>query len=94
MCTYSNVCIVIVEKQDKPLRICLDLTELNEVIIRDQFLIPTLEEPRTNLNGKSWFSLFDPWWLGKWEIGFCQIKLDETSSYLCTFSTLFGFYRV
>lgn len=36
--------INIVEKPDKALRICLDPVELNKVIIRDLFLIPTLEE--------------------------------------------------
>jgi len=33
--------IVIVEKQDKSLRICLNPVALNKVIIRDKFLIPT-----------------------------------------------------
>jgi len=51
--------IVIVEKHNKPLRICLDPTELNKVLIRDQCLIPIMEELRMNLNGKSWFTLFD-----------------------------------
>jgi len=79
--------LVIVEKQDKSLRVCLDPVELNKVIIRDQFLIPTLEELRLNLNNKKWFTLFDL------KNGFWQIKLDEESSSLCTFSTPFGFYR-
>ncbi|XP_060854871.1 uncharacterized protein K02A2.6-like [Metopolophium dirhodum] len=79
--------LVIVEKRDKSLRVCLDPVELNKVIIRDQFLIPTLEELRLNLNNKNWFTLFDL------KNGFWQIKLDEQSSNLCTFSTPFGFYR-
>jgi len=72
-----------VEKQDKSLRIFLDHVELNKVIIRDQFLIPTLDELRLNLNNKKWFILFDL------KTGFWQIKLDEQSSNMCTFSSPF-----
>lgn len=79
--------IVIVEKSNKNLRICLDPMNLNKVIIRNYFLIPTLDEIRMKLCNKNRFFLLDL------KSGFWQIKLDKESSDVCTFSTPFGFYK-
>lgn len=80
--------LVIVEKHKTgDLRLCIDPKQLNQYLIRDYCLIPTLDEVTAKLAGKRFFCVFDL------KDGFHQIKLDETSSKLCTFSTPFGVYR-
>lgn len=79
--------LVIVEKKDKSLRLCLDPKELNQHILRDYKSIPTPEEISSKLHGKSIFSVIDMadcYW---------HITLDEPSSLLCTFNTPFGRYK-
>lgn len=44
--------LVIVQKPDLLLRICLDPQELNKCLVRIKFLIPTLEEITSKLIGK------------------------------------------
>lgn len=51
------------------------------------FLIPTLEEIKLKLSGKSYFSVLDL------KDGFWHVKLDQESSHYCTFSSPFGCYR-
>lgn len=79
--------LVIIEKVDKNLRICLDPQELNNVLLRNYHLIPTLEEIITKLCHKSVFSVLDL------SDGFYNIKLTDESTKLCAFSTPFGCYR-
>lgn len=79
--------LVIVEKKDKSLRICLDPKDLNKVLIRQYHLIPTLEEIVAKLCNKTIFSVLDL------SDGFYNIKLDENSSDLCTFNSPFGCYK-
>ncbi|XP_030749218.1 uncharacterized protein LOC115877199 [Sitophilus oryzae] len=69
--------LVIVEKPDKSLRVCLDPKDLNRYIGRERYLIPSPEELCNRLAGKEVFSVLDM------KDGFYQIELDEPSSYLC-----------
>lgn len=78
--------IVIVEKPDKSLRICLDPQNLNKYILRNYFHIPTLDELRPKLAHKRYYTVLDL------KNGFYHIQLDEESSKLCTFSTPFGLF--
>ncbi|CAG4976944.1 unnamed protein product [Colias eurytheme] len=79
--------IVLVEKPDGKLRICLDPKFLNEAIKRCHFQLPTLDEIIANLSGANYFSVLDA------SKGFYMLKLDYDSSKLCTFATPFGRYR-
>lgn len=79
--------LVIVEKPDKTLRLCLDCKELNASIKKEPFLIPKPEEIMARLSGKTVFSVLDM------KQGFWHCELNEASSYLCTFNTPFGRYR-
>lgn len=76
--------IVIVEKADKTLRICLDPLHLNKNLCNDQFPIPTLEELSLKLKGKKIFTVLDL------KEGFYHIPLDESSKKLTCFITPFG----
>lgn len=79
--------LVIVQKPDKSLRLCLDPKELNKFIKRDYLLIPTFSDIRSKLKNKRFFTVLDV------KKGFWHIKLDKKSTDLCTFSTPLGYYK-
>lgn len=79
--------LVITEKKIEALRVCLDPRELNKAIKRQHFSIPTPDDVRWKLAGKSIFTILDE------KDGYWQVKLDEPSSMMCTFNTLWGRYR-
>lgn len=81
----SNV--VVVEKPNGSLRICIDPIELNKNIVQEKFTIPTLNEISPMLNNKTHFSILDL------KDGFYHVRLDEESSNLCSFATVFGTYK-
>lgn len=65
----------------------MDPCNLNEAVKRQHYSIPTPEDVRSRLTGKSIFSILDE------KDGYWQIKLDEPSSKLCTFNTPWGRFR-
>ncbi|CAI6369964.1 unnamed protein product [Macrosiphum euphorbiae] len=79
--------LVVVQKPDSSLRICLDPKELNNCLVREQYPVPTLEEITPKLINKKYYSVLDL------RDGYYHIKLDEKSSKYCTFSTPFGNFR-
>jgi len=78
--------LLLVEKKDSSLRLCLDPRDLNKAIKREHYKIPTVEDVASRLHGKRIFSIVDL------KDGFWNIKLDNESSKLCTFNTPFGRY--
>nr|XP_034828815.1 uncharacterized protein K02A2.6-like [Maniola hyperantus] len=79
--------LILVEKKNGQLRVCLDPRNLNEAICRSHYPIPTIDIVRSKLHGASYFSTLDA------SSGFWVICLDLESSMLCTFNTPFGRYR-
>ncbi len=79
--------LVIVEKPNKQLRVCLDPKHLNQAIKRERFMLPTRDEIMSKFANAKYFSKLDA------SSGFWQLRLDEESSKLCTFITPFGRYR-
>lgn len=79
--------LVVVPKKDGKIRLCLDPKDLNQVIQREHYPLPTIEDVATHLHGAKVFTKLDV------RNGFWHIKLDESSSYLTTFNTPFGRYR-
>lgn len=76
--------LVVVEKKNKSLRLCLDPQAINQVIKREQYLIPTVEEVTSKLEGAEFFSVLDL------KDGFWQVKLEKNSRKFCAFNTPFG----
>ena len=74
--------LVIIEKKNGSLRICLDPKPLNVAIKRETHTLPTAEDVQYHLAGMSVFSVVD---MKDW-----HIVLEEESSYLCTFHTPWG----
>ena len=78
--------LVIIEKKNGSLRLCLNPWLLNQVE-REHYRIPTIQEIACDLKGKVVFSTLDL------KDGYWQVELDAQSSFLCTFNTPFGRHR-
>lgn len=79
--------IVIVEKSNGKIRLCLDPSDLNKYTVRKPRVSETIEEICAKFLNKKIFSVFD---LSE---GYHQIEIDEGSSWKCCFATPFGMYR-
>ena len=65
----------------------LNRKDLNKAIHREHHVTPTLEEIIPKLSGATVFSIVDL------KCGYCNVALDEESSYLTTFNSPYGRYR-
>ncbi|KAJ8031349.1 hypothetical protein HOLleu_28054 [Holothuria leucospilota] len=79
--------MVVKEKPNGRLRICLDPSDLNKAVKREHYHLPTVEEITSTLKGAKHFSVLDA------NSGFWQIPLDKESSDLCCFNKPFGRYK-
>ena len=84
---WVNSLVVVEKPKTGKLRICLDPKALNEAIRRPHYPMFTLDDVTSKLTNATCFSILDinhAYWI---------VKLDESSSYLTTFSSPFGRYR-
>ena len=65
-------------------RICVDLTKLNESVMRENYPLPTVDECLSKLAGGRYFSKIDA------NCGFWQINLKKETRLLTTFITHWG----
>ena len=79
--------IVIVEKANGDIRICLDPKDLNRAIKREFSQLPTAEEIMSQMARAKIFTKLDA------SAGYWQVKLDNESSDLLAFNTFFGRYK-
>ena len=79
--------LVVVEKPNGKVRLCLDPRDLNKAIQREHYPMQTVEEVAAELSDAKVFSVLDA------TSGYRHIKLDEKSSELLTFNTPFGRYQ-
>ena len=75
--------LIIVQKPNGKLRICLDPKHLNQAIKRQHYKLPTAEELFSEMHYAKFFTKLDA------SSGYWQIKVDEELSELLTFSTPF-----
>lgn len=79
---------MMVPKKDGKMRFCVDMTAPNKAIRRNYSIrMPTLKQMETAAKGYTWFAKLD---LKK---AFHHIELDESSKYLTTFRTPFGYFQ-
>ena len=76
--------IVVVPKADGRVRTCVDLTKLNESVMRERHQLPAVDQTLAKLAGGKVFSKLDA------NSGFWQIPLSPESAPLTTFITPFG----
>ena len=72
---------VVVPKPNGNLRICLDPKDLNRVLQRENYPLPTIKEVPSRLHGAKVFAMLNV------TSGFWHVVLDEKSSFLTTFNT-------
>uniref|UniRef100_A0A4D5RCR6 RNA-directed DNA polymerase n=1 Tax=Ixodes scapularis TaxID=6945 RepID=A0A4D5RCR6_IXOSC len=78
--------LVVVPKATGGHRLCVDLTKLNRVVLRERHILPTVDQVLGLLGDATVFSKLDA------KSGFYQVKLAEQSQELTTFITPFGRY--
>ena len=79
--------LVILEKPNGKLRICIDPRPLTRVIKKEHLHLPTAEELFSQMSGAKYFSKLDA------SSGYWQIKVDRESSNLLTVGTTIGRFR-
>ena len=78
--------IVPVIKPNKSVRICVDLKRLNTCVLRERYMLPTIDDLLHQLHGAQVFSSLDA------SSGFWAVPLDPESQKLTTFITPYGRY--
>ena len=73
--------MVVVEKKDGSVRICLEPRELNKAILREHHHIPTLDDIAYRFAGVKIFSIVDM------KHGYWHVPLDQESRLFTTFTT-------
>ena len=76
--------MVVVPKPNGNVRICVDLTKLNEAVCREKLQMPSVEHTLAQVSGANVFSKLDA------NSGFFQIPLSQESRLYTTFITPFG----
>lgn len=76
--------MVVVPKQNGKVRICVDLTKLNESVRRERHILPSVEQTLAQIGGAKHFSKLNT------NSGYWQIELAPESAKLTTFITPFG----
>ena len=76
-----------VSQRNGKIRICLDPSNVNKAIKRSIYPMKTVEQVMSQLSGAKYFSTLDA------KSGYCQLPLDEKSSYLTVFNTPLGRFR-
>ncbi|KAL5517029.1 hypothetical protein EMCRGX_G002494 [Ephydatia muelleri] len=76
--------MVVAQKANGSVRICVDLSRLNESVCRERHPLPVVEQVLAQLTGAKVFSKLDA------NSGFWQIPLSPESALLTTFITPFG----
>ncbi len=80
--------MVVAPKKDKEeVRICVDMTPLNESVCREKYILPSVDQTLGMLTDAKFFTRLDA------NIGFWQIPLAEESALLTIFITPFGRYH-
>ena len=74
-------------KSEGQIRVCVDMRQANEAIVRERHITPTITELVNDLNGAAIFSKLD---LNQ---GYNQLELEQSSRYITTFSTHLGLWR-
>ena len=84
--THKDWCspIVVVPKVNGTFSICVYLTKLNEIVRREKFPLPNIDQLLAHLTGATVYTKLDC------NKGFHHIPLSKESQDLTTFITLFG----
>ena len=85
--SYWVSSLVIVQRPNGSLRVCLDPSDLNQAIKRHHLQLPTTDELLSQLSGACYFTKLNA------SNGYWQVRLDDESSHLLVFDTPFDRHR-
>lgn len=78
---------VIVPKENGDIRMCIDMRQVNEAILRQRYPIPTIDELIQDMSESRIFTKLDL------KLGYHQIEIDPDSRDITTFVTHCGLFR-
>jgi hypothetical protein len=78
--------MVVQDKKQGGIRICIDLRKLNDACLHDPFPTPFTDEVLENVGGHEAYSFIDGF------SGYHQIKIAQEDRYKTTFATEWGSY--
>jgi hypothetical protein len=79
--------MIVQEKKQEGIRICVDLRKLNDACLHDPFPTPFTDDVLENVGGHKVYSFTDGF------LGYHQIKIAQEDRYKTTFSTKWGSYQ-
>ncbi len=79
--------MVVVRKASGGIRICCDLSDVNQAVVADKYPLPTMDELSSEFAGAKWFSKIDLRW------GYLQVPLDADSRCLTAMLTPIGLFQ-
>ena len=79
--------VVVVQKKDSSIRLCVDYRRLNQLTHRDSFPLPRIEESLQALGGAKFFSVLDL------TSGYYQVAVHPNDVEKTAFAVLFGLYE-
>lgn len=79
--------VVLVQKKDGKIRLCIDYRSLNKITVRDNYPLPLIEDLLDRLGGKMYFTTIDL------REGFHHVRVAEDSVKFTSFVTPMGQYE-
>ena len=79
--------VVVVEKKNGKLRLCVDYRKLNNVTKKDSYPLPRIDDMLETLSGSTWFSSLDM------ASGFWQVEMKPEDREKTAFVTKYGIYE-
>jgi hypothetical protein len=80
--------VIFVSKKDGTQRLCVDYHALNEVTIKNKYLLPSIDDIFNHLRGACVFSKIDLW------LGYHQLKVRDCDIPKTAFILRYGLYEV
>ena len=79
--------VLFVKKKDGSLRLCIDYRQLNKVVFRYQYLLPSIDELFDQLQGSRVYSKINL------RLGYHQLRVQESDVPKTAFRTRYGHYE-
>lgn len=79
--------VLFVQKKDGSLRMCIDYCQLNKVMIKNKYPLPTIDDLFDQFQGAKCFSKID------YHSGYHQLKVRELDTPKTSFQTRYGHYE-